>query len=72
MDNLYQILINSITRLPSLHHSFSELLVNICNKDQTAQADIALMLLTLVGKLGFELLGEPSLVEIMEGMSSLE
>ena len=71
IENLHQKLINSLTGIPSLSQTIAEILIKISNSSDSNQADIALMLLSLIGKLSFELLSESSLMEVTAGMASL-
>lgn len=71
IESLHQKLINALPGIPSLSTSIAEILIKISNTSDANQADIALMLLSLVGKLAFDLLEEGNLMEVTSGMAEL-
>ncbi|CAG9335559.1 unnamed protein product [Blepharisma stoltei] len=71
-EHLHQMLINSLPAIPSMSASVGEILLKICNKADAPHADIAFMLLSLVGNVANEKLKVGSLKDVTEGMTNLE
>ena len=65
------VIINALPGIPSLSGTIAEILVKLSTTEEGISEEIALALLTMIGKLGFELLGENSLMDVTTGMSQL-
>lgn len=72
IENVHHIIINSLPVISSLSSTVGEILYKICNRPNAPITEIAIMLLSLIGKLGQELLGVYSLFEVTQDMSSLQ
>lgn len=71
ISTVYQVLINVLPAVPDMHERFADMLLRLCGRPNGPTVDVALMLLSLVGKLAYDLLEVPVLMEGTQMKSSL-